>query len=261
MPEDRVQPEFPLHQLGVVTSTNDTILEAGAAGAPEGTTHLAEAQTRGRGRVRRSWWSPSGAGLWMSVLLRPTRDRAVWSGLSLVAGAAVRRTLIHIGVPDVELYWPNDLQVGSRKIGGILGEVRSDAENAWIAMGIGINIDFGDRRAEMPPEIEAIATSLVTAGSPVTTDPETIARRILENFWPRYEEFNSGRSIPELVGTDLAHCGRRVEVRTEARAGWRGVVQGLGAHGELLVERTDHGSAPDIVSVTAGEVIYEPPQP
>lgn len=207
----------------------------------------------------------------MSTLLRPVVRREVWAGISLLAGVAVRRALLDLGVRNVSLFWPNDLEVEGRKIGGILGEVRSLGEKAWIALGIGINIDL-TRADTIPPELAPSATSMVESGSPRTTDPVQIARSILEKFWPFYEQFNIGQSIPDLVGTHLAHVGEVVEVRLGRQPPWKGTVEGLGKNGELLVrphpsgdkERPDSagtaGSPAAVVALTGGEVIYGNPE-
>ncbi len=248
---------FPIQVFDSLSSTNDSILEAGESDAPEGTTYIARSQSRGRGRAGRAWWSPPGAGLWMSTLLRPSRSSAHWGGVSLLAGAAVRTSLERLGVKGVDLYWPNDLQVGKRKIGGILGEVRSRGEEAWIALGIGINIDLSapNVRASMPREIEAIATSMTEAGPPRTRIPEEIAMVILEEFWPLYKMFQSGEKLPLLVGSTLAHTGRTVEIRVSGQKSWRGVVEGLHEDGALLVRTLGRESR--LAQVTGGEVLYE----
>jgi BirA family biotin operon repressor/biotin-[acetyl-CoA-carboxylase] ligase len=258
---ERSSQRFHLVEFDVLTSTNDSILQAAEAGAPEGTTHIAREQTMGRGRGDHVWWSPPGAGLWMSTLIRPDRSRPQWGGISLVAGAAARDALASIGARGVELYWPNDLQASGRKLGGILGEARSKGTRAWVALGMGVNIDLTrpDIRAGMPPEVRDIAISLVECGPPATTDPVEIARAILERFWPLYDRFQAGEPLPHLVGDRLAHVGRRVEVKAPGRPSWRGVVEGLSRDGELLVlPDSPHAlGSPGVVAVSGGEVVYE----
>ncbi|HVR74143.1 MAG TPA: biotin--[acetyl-CoA-carboxylase] ligase [Planctomycetota bacterium] len=250
--------DFSIEVFDVLGSTNDGILEAGRTDRPEGTTYIALSQSRGRGRGSHVWWSPPGAGLWMSTLLRPSTRPSQWGGISLLAGTAVRDALVSLGVPGVRLYWPNDLQAGRRKIGGILGEVRSQGPRAWIALGIGVNIDFTPAhvRAAMPADIGAIATSMTECGHPTTTDPVAIARTILETLWPLYERFQAGEPLSSLVESGLAHVGSEVEVRAPAGAPWRGRVEGLGSGGELLVRPLAPEGA--VVPITGGEVVYDP---
>lgn len=251
---------FPITVFDEVTSTNDAILELGSGDAPEGTTHLALTQTLGRGRSDHRWWSPPGAGVWMSTLLRPRVERALWAGLSLLAGVAARSALESIGVPNTQLFWPNDLEVGRKKLGGILGEVRSSGKKAWLAMGIGINIDLREAKAHkyLPADVAANATSIlecVESGAVTTISPVEIAHHILEKFWPLYERFHAKESIAALAGTQLAHIGHDVEIRLGDRPPWRAIVKGLGERGELLVQPSGDPAEP-VVSLTGGEVVY-----
>ncbi len=253
---------FPIRVFDVLTSTNDSILELGANDdVPEWTTHIARRQTHGRGREDRRWWSPEGCGLWMSTLLRPRQKRQLWSGISLLAGRAVKDALSELGVCGVELYWPNDLQVGKRKLGGILGEVRQAADRAWLALGIGVNVDLTRpaARESLPPDVASLATSMAECGVLDSHDVVSIAQAILRHLQPLYEHFQAGKTIPHLVGTELAHVGRRVVVRSGGQT-WSGVVRGLGTCGELLIdpaaERDAAEGAASTVRLTGGEVFY-----
>ena len=229
----------------VVESTNDTILEAGARGEPEGTTHLAREQTRGRGRARHRWWSPRNRGLWMSALLRPSTERARWSGISLVAGAAVLDVLRAIGVSSASLYWPNDLQVGRRKIGGILCEVRATGEDGWIALGVGLNLDLREDRGDAPPlpaDLRGRITSLAEASPFTTREPLALASEILERFFPLYDRFLGGESVRQLVGDRLAHRGGRIRVAKDGGVAIDGTIEGLSEEGRLCVRLVESAS-------------------
>ena len=249
------QRDFPIQLFDVVPSTNDTILEAGAGEAPEGTTHIAREQTKGRGRGERVWWSPAGAGLWMSTLLRPEGRRSAWGGISLLAGVAARRALVKLGVGDVRVFWPNDLRAGGRKLGGILGEVRSRGSRSWIALGMGINIDLGTTEVEavMPASLRGRITSLVEAGPAATTDPVTIARAILNELWPLYTRFLAGGTVAHLVAQEVTLPDREVEILSPGAAVHKGTVRGLAANGELLVRGRDG----NVETVVAGEIRYD----
>jgi BirA family biotin operon repressor/biotin-[acetyl-CoA-carboxylase] ligase len=235
--------------LDVATSTNDTIHEAAERGEPEGTIHVARTQTRGRGRSGRVWWSPPGAGLWMSVLLRPTLSASAAPGLALVAGRAVREALQPVVKTPIELRWPNDLVARGRKLGGILAELRSRGENYWIALGIGINIDH--RRVARPETLRDLAVDLVELGGR-ELEPLALGRRITSRLWPLYRRYLEGEAIPALVGDHLAHVGRRVTVVVSPGERVEGVVSGLGAGGELLVR--DAGGVDR--TIRAGDVTY-----
>lgn len=235
-----------------IHSTNDSIHEAAREGAPEGTTHLADRQTRGRGRQDRPWWDSPGSSVLFSTLLRPRIEVERTLGLSLVAGKAARQALArHLRRP-LQLYWPNDLYLDARrKVGGILCEMRQEGAQYWIALGIGINLDF--RGADIPSELRGQVACLGEMGYPVDSGTVTTARRVLEAFWPLYERFQAGESLASLVDQDLAHVGQRVTVHDGHRPAFAGVVSGLGTQGELLV-RDDRGVEHAIL---AGDVIYE----
>jgi BirA family transcriptional regulator, biotin operon repressor / biotin---[acetyl-CoA-carboxylase] ligase len=122
-----------------VTSTLDIAHPLARDGAPEGTLILAERQTAGRGRSGRVWASEEGAGIWSTLLARPT-DEAALEVLSLRVGLAAARALEAFTDDVVRLKWPNDLMLGDGKLGGILIESRWREERVdWIAIGIGIN--------------------------------------------------------------------------------------------------------------------------
>lgn len=109
--------------------------------APHGTAVAAREQTGGRGRRGRAWIAPPG-GLWLSIVLRPASAEAV-ECLGLRAGLAVADALESAlpGLPGLQLKWPNDLMLGDRKIGGLLGEARWDPTGpGWIVLGIGVNL-------------------------------------------------------------------------------------------------------------------------
>ena len=166
---DRGRLEYVLRRAGAarrleirdeVDSTQDLAFLLAEHGAPDGSAVVADRQVRGRGRLGRSWDSPAGAGLWCSVVLRPTRLPAAPPNL-LVAATALAAAEAVEAVSGVRalLRWPNDLLVGDRKVAGILLETR-DFEPAapLFVLGVGVNVSQDD--TQFPEELRGAATSL-----------------------------------------------------------------------------------------------------
>ena len=120
----------------------------------EGTTVATDLQTQGRGRLGRTWETPSGQALLFSVLLHPRPPMAIWPELSLVAGDAVATALREQSEVAAELSHPNDVLIGGRKVAGILPE----ASAGRIVLGIGINVNQTDE--ELPADTAKPPTSL-----------------------------------------------------------------------------------------------------
>ncbi len=123
--------------LDQVDSTNAELRRRKAPGGDRALVCLAEFQTAGRGRQRRTWISPYAQGLCLSLRWRFSAGAAA-GGLSLALGVAVRRALTAQGLSDIQLKWPNDLLVGERKLGGILVELLGTTPCELIA-GNGLN--------------------------------------------------------------------------------------------------------------------------
>jgi BirA family biotin operon repressor/biotin-[acetyl-CoA-carboxylase] ligase len=147
-----------LTYVAEVGSTNDHALRLAAAGAPEGASVLADLQRDGRGRRGRTWFSPAGSGIYLSVVLRPSGPPAALPLVTLAAGVAAARGIAHATGVRAELKWPNDLVVGRpfRKLGGILCEAAGNADVTAVIAGIGINL----QPAAYPPELRDRATSI-----------------------------------------------------------------------------------------------------
>ncbi len=144
---------------GIVQSTNDLAAQAAEASAPEGTIITAEQQTQGRGRFGRTWYSPYGTGIYVSIVLRPsfTPDRA--PGISIMTALALTETLLPYFPDDVRIKWPNDVLVSGRKVAGILTELSAEGNHInHIIVGVGINAN--QKAGDFPPELRESATSL-----------------------------------------------------------------------------------------------------
>src|SRR6185503_16592454 len=146
-----------VHVVAETGSTNADLAEVARRGGPEGVVLVAEAQTRGRGRLDRTWTSPPRAGLLFSVLLRPPGPPPRRTWIPLLAGLAVQEAVARLGAVETRLKWPNDLLLGDDlgKAGGILAQATGDA----VVVGVGLNVTT--RRAELPEG----AVSLLTEGA------------------------------------------------------------------------------------------------
>ncbi|WP_437839031.1 biotin--[acetyl-CoA-carboxylase] ligase [Sorangium sp. So ce1153] len=249
----------PLAVAAETASTNDDARSAAAAGAPHGAAFLADAQTQGRGRGGRSWHSPPGENLYLSVVLRPGLPASSVAPIALVMGLAVasvverrlasaarrrREPSLDDGpAAEVRLKWPNDVLVGGRKLAGILVEaqLRGDAVSSVI-VGVGLNV----HASSFPPELSARATSLAMLG--IDDVPrELLAAELLQALGDAAARFEAGRLAP--FAEDLARLdwlrGRRVDV-----AGVTGVAAGIDPEGHLLI----HGADGVLRAVAAGEV-------
>ncbi len=148
-----------IYYYRAVDSTNLTARRLAEEGYPCFTTIIAEEQKKGRGRLGRTWFSPPCGGLWFSVLLRPPRlkpDQA--PPITLATAAVLAEHFSRIYALPVTVKWPNDLQLNSKKFGGILTELKSYSHHLeYLIVGIGLNIN--QRESDFPPEISRLATS------------------------------------------------------------------------------------------------------
>lgn len=142
-----------------VGSTQDIAKEMVSKRVPHGTLIIAEAQTKGRGRLGRIWLSPEGQGLYFSLILRPQISPIHAPKLTLMAGVAIARTIELTTSIKSQIKWPNDILISGRKVAGILNEIDAEMDkiNA-IILGIGININ--QNTASFPKELRNEVTSL-----------------------------------------------------------------------------------------------------
>ena len=146
-----------------IGSTNDHLRTLARAGAPEGTVLVADCQTGGRGRRGRSFHSPEGAGIYMSILLRPNCLPAELLHLTCAAGTAMCDAVEAAAGFRPGIKWTNDLVFGKRKLGGILTELGFTPQGGVDYAIIGIGINCCQTAQDFPEEIRAIAGSLAMA--------------------------------------------------------------------------------------------------
>jgi BirA family biotin operon repressor/biotin-[acetyl-CoA-carboxylase] ligase len=238
--------------LETTGSTNDVASTLIASGAGEGTVVVADAQTAGRGRRGRSWFSPPGAGLYVSVVLVPagatSPDRAT-ALLTLCAGVALAEAVERVTGLSPAIKWPNDLLVDRRKLAGILAEgvARPSAEGLHaVVLGYGINV----LSASFPRELAGRVTSLESElGRAV--DRAALCAESLASLAERYADLMAGRFDAILDAWRARSFGSRgARVEWDSVGGVKtGITEGIDDMGALLVR-----SADGLERIVAGEV-------
>lgn len=234
-------------RFDTVASTNDVARDMAASGAPEGTCVLAREQTAGRGRQGRTWASPPGEGLYLSVILRPTIRVAESAVLTLAAAVAVAETLKLDFEVTADIKWPNDVMASGRKICGILVESAIEGDRLQYAvMGIGLNV----AQREFPDEVSAVATSLlIETGRSLA--PDDVLNPLLKRLTRWYEITVTQPSTVLARWEELSSYARGCAVRVES-SDWsiEGVTRGLTSTGALRVELVNG----EIREIFSGEV-------
>ena len=167
------------------TSTNDRIRQAGIAGAAEGLVIFAESQTGGRGTRGRKWVSPSGVGLWFSILLRTRVPTGQWPLLVQMAAVACAEAVEKWVEETVRIKPPNDLILGGGKLAGFLLETSSSWD--FQILGIGLNVRSG-------PALEGYPTAAVEQFSRGRVSRAALAAELLNLF----EKWYLQRSLAEM---------------------------------------------------------------
>ena len=229
-------------------STNIQARRLAEEGAPHGTLVVADRQDGGKGRRGRSWTSPSGVGIWMSMALRPKISPLSASMLTLVFALATRKGIEEATGLDSQIKWPNDLVLHKKKICGILTEMSTELmEIQYVVCGIGINVN----QTEFPEEIRKTATSLYLETG-VKHQRSIIIAKIMEAFEAYYGQFVKTQDMSALLSEYNAHLvNLGNEVCVLAPEGeFRGISEGINETGGLLVRRPD-GTVTEVIS---GEV-------
>ena len=166
-----------------VVSTN-TVASALPATAEDGTVILADSQQKGRGRLNRTWLSPPGLNIYMSIVLKPMIHVRYAPFITMMTATACTTALRKVAPVHVTIKWPNDLMISDKKIGGILTESKNDSHKITHAI-VGIGINVNAERSTFPRELRQLATSLkIETGQSVSR--EYVVCEILNNISEGY---------------------------------------------------------------------------
>ncbi len=222
-------------------------MQQAAAGAPSGSICLAVRQHAGRGRHGRSWISPAGGNLYLSLLWRFAISSAQLGALSLAVGVGIASALTMLGASDLVLKWPNDLHWQRRKLGGILLEVSGDRHASAAVIGIGINRVLDAEHAAMidQPWVD-LATVLAATKQPLIGH-DLLAGAIISallDLLPRYATSGLTAFLSDWAQFD-GYRGESVTVNGEIS----GRYLGINSQGALQLEQQGQ-----VRSIQSGEV-------
>ncbi|MFN2489593.1 MAG: biotin--[acetyl-CoA-carboxylase] ligase [Actinomycetota bacterium] len=232
----------PLRTFAEIGSTSTEALEWADEGAPEGALVVADHQTAGRGRRGRGWLSEPGRALQFSLVLRPRLPVERAGLVTTCLGVAVAEALEACHGLDALIKWPNDVDVGGRKVAGIL--VESRVANGIVASAVaGVGINVGWRCDEVPEEIAARASSVRCELERLGRAPEVgraeLLGGVLARLEPLLDAIGADAGASDVVRRATARSevvGRAVRVRLASGAALEGVALGLLETGSLELD-------------------------
>jgi len=235
-----------IHIYDVIESTNKTAKELAMAGAEHGSVFFANGQTAGKGRNGRTFFSPSGHGIYMSVILHPAQLWFHAAGLSTIfAAVAVCEAIEAVSGKSPQIKWVNDILVSGKKICGILSEtVHCAGHLQWIVIGIGIN--FHTPMASFPEELQGVASSLF-AGEDISCTRNCLAAELVNRIVTPKTQYSDKEIIAQykqrlILGKDVLVTGLGED--------YEAVAVDIDERGHLIVQRNNG----EMEALCAGEV-------
>lgn len=238
----------------VITSTFNVLRQLAQEGAPEGVVAVAEEQTAGKGRMSRTFFSPTGTGVYMGILLRPKIAATEALFITTSAAVAVAQAIETVSKHKAQIKWVNDIFVNNKKACGILTEASFDLESQnldYAILGIGINVK--QPIGGFPPEIQDVATAILDEQEVDNAVRSQLIAEVLTNFWRYYIGIKDREFLKEyqersfLVGTDVWIL--------EGEKQRKALVLGVTDNCELQVQFADDQSVENLAS---GEVSIKP---
>lgn len=218
-----------------IDSTNTKAQELAEKGYPSGTLVVADKQESGKGRRGRSWVSPSGTGIFMTLMIKPDINPNNASMLTLVAALAVAKAITSVTGEEAMIKWPNDIVVNGKKVCGILTEMNAQFDYInHIVVGIGINV----HNESFPEEISQMASSLMIEAGGKRFHRAQIIADTMSYFEQYYDTFLKTQDLSALVREyDELLVNRNKSVRVlDPKEPFDGKAMGITPKGELIVD-------------------------
>ena len=237
---------YRIDEKDTVTSTNDILKELAKSGEKEGYVLIANHQTKGRGRLNRTFYSPDSSGIYMSILFRPELNATDSLLLTTCCAVAVAEAIEEVTEVKAEIKWVNDIYVKGKKVSGILTEsgINADGTLNFAVVGIGINIT--EPQDGFPDEIKDIAGAISTDND--TELKSKLIAEILNRFYKMYlnlknkDYYKAYKNRSFLIGKTVSYIKDNQEIIAE--------VLDIDTNFSLIVKDNEN----NIVSLSTGEV-------
>lgn len=237
-----------IKHFGSIDSTNTYAKEVASKGAEEGTLIISDEQVMGRGRLGRSWTSPKGTGIWMSLVLRPDIEPVHAAKMTQIAAAAMNEAISKTTGLSAGIKWPNDIIVNRKKVCGILTEMSAELNTVnYIVVGIGVNVNV----EAFPQDIKETATSLKIESGQTVRRKDVVVEFLhqFETFYKAYIEEGNLEKTLDYCRQHSVTIGQKVRVIHKNETLYGEAID-LNQDGELLVKFDDG----EIKPVFYGEV-------
>ena len=248
--------EQAIYFFDTLPSTNDKARELAENGTAAGTVVIAAQQTKGRGRMGRSFYSPSGAGLYMSIVLRPALSPEYALSITAASAVSVRRAICALfeGISEIKIKWVNDLLLGGKKICGILAESGpltyaedGSARFSHVVVGIGINLS---EQESLPEELSKVACSLGLSQEEADAKRQLLAEEIRKEllFLLAQMEEREKVQLPPFSDDFISYYNDHAAMRgktitvTEGAKSYSAFAEAIDAYGHLRIIKngTEH---------------------
>jgi BirA family biotin operon repressor/biotin-[acetyl-CoA-carboxylase] ligase len=225
--------------VDLTASTQSDLAElVNSSVAKSGELIAAEFQSKGRGRLDRTFEAPPQSALLFSFFLKPKRARSDWSFISFLAALAMHEVISKDIADNVSLKWPNDILIGKNKVAGLLAQQIGDG----LIVGIGLNVAMNGDELPVPT-----ATSLALSGSN-NLDRNTLLSDFLNRFESIFTEWESGSDFLEKYRQISSTIGRQVRVEVLGRDPIEAEAVAISTQGALILG--------DGFEVNVGDVVH-----
>lgn len=236
-----------IHYYDEIDSTNTEGKKLAEEGCVNGTVLITENQTAGRGRRGRTWKSPVGTNIAMSLVLKPDYSPNEAAMVTLVAALACASTINKVYGTDAKIKWPNDIVVDGKKVVGILTEMSAEIDYInYVIVGIGFNV----HKQKFPDDIKDIAGYIEQGKVPIHKRSKLVVEFLseFEKYYGIFCETGNLKGIKAQYEKMLVNMGKQVRV-LDPKEPFEGKARGITDTGELIVDTWDK-----TVTVSSGEV-------